>query len=160
MQKPAKHNISFTKALEDFTDKSVLAYECGYSESLVREEMGVRAVPDSGDEERMAERLEAEECVLAVALIWITLGMLPKETSRRWSRGKAVEASTQECWEGFVRLIVKGYFEKRWAAYPIDTLQAEISLTTGRLERPSVVAEWSRLVYSTLQHTAPQWPSV
>jgi len=65
----------------------VLAYECGYSESLVREEMGVRAVPDSGDEERMAERLEAEECVLAVALIWITLGMLPKETSRRWSRG-------------------------------------------------------------------------
>lgn len=51
------------------------------------------------------------------------------------------------------------YFEKRWAYYPIDRLQMEISLVTGRLETPSTVAEWSRLVYSALEHVAPQWPT-
>ena len=120
LQKPAKHNISFTKALEaghspfntmmkapvqtlqttlphavssaatflqDFTDKAVLAYECGYSESLVREEMGMGMEPGSSPEDRSPQQVEAEECVLAVALIWITLGMLPRETSRRWAQG-------------------------------------------------------------------------
>lgn len=52
------------------------------------------------------------------------------------------------------------YFEKRWAAYPIDRLQAEISLMTGRLERPSTVAEWSRIVFAALEYAAPQWPSM
>ena len=30
---------------------------------------------------------EIDECVLAVALVWITLAMLPQATSKRWATG-------------------------------------------------------------------------
>ena len=71
-----------------------------------------------------------------------------------------MDEDTVKQWTGFVRMIVKGYVEKRWAAYPINRLQVEVSLTSGRLERPSIVAEWSRIVYATLEQVVPQFPSV
>ena len=49
--------------------------------------MGMGSEPGSGPEGRTPQQIEAEECVLAVALIWITLGMLPRETSKRWAQG-------------------------------------------------------------------------
>lgn len=57
-------------------------------------------------------------------------------------------------------MIVDGWFEKRWAWYPINRLQMELSVATGRVERPSVVAEMARIVYTTLEAVAPQFPSM
>ncbi len=55
--------------MQDFTGKAVLAYECGYSENLVREEMGVGAAPGPAVEASTPGPSEAEECVLALALM-------------------------------------------------------------------------------------------
>jgi hypothetical protein len=58
----------------------------------VREEIGVGMSAGMEVKHSLAETLqwvEVEECVLAVALIWITLGMLPKEISKRWTPGLA-----------------------------------------------------------------------
>ncbi len=49
--------------------------------------------------------------------------------------------------------------EKRWAWTPIDRLQMELTAVTGRTERPHVVAEWARVVHTTLEQVAPQFPS-
>lgn len=85
---------------QDFTNKAVLAYECGYSERLVREEIGVGTAAGSDLEDSLVDtlqRVDLDECVLAVALIWITLGMLPKETSKRWTPGLAPAAGFRVC---------------------------------------------------------------
>ena len=42
--------------------------------------------------------------------------------------------------------------------YPVDRLQMELSAMTGRSEPPHVVAEYSRLVQTTLNKIAPQFP--
>jgi hypothetical protein len=68
-----------------------------------------------------------------------------------------ISLATTRKWNGFVRLICDAYFEKRVASYPLERLQLELA-ATGRLERPDIVAEWSRLVYETLHHVAPQFP--
>lgn len=60
-------------------------------------------------------------------------------------------------WAGFVGLICNAYFERRMASYPVDRLSMELA-AVGRLERPDVVAEFSRLVFDTLHHVAPQFP--
>ena len=75
------------------------------------------------------------------------------------SAAKPVSESTLKSWQGFVSLIVKGYMEKRWAWFPIDRLQMELTAVTGRTERPHVVAEWARVVHTTLEQVAPQFPS-
>ena len=72
---------------------------------------------------------------------------------------KPVSDETMQQWHGFVSLIVKGYIEKRWAWTPIDRLQMELSAVTGRNERPHIVAEWARVVHTTLEQVAPQFPS-
>ena len=72
---------------------------------------------------------------------------------------KPVSEPTLASWKGFVTLIVKGYMEKRWAWFPIDRLQMELTAVTGRTERPHVVAEWARVVHTTLEQVAPQFPS-
>ena len=56
-----------------------------------------------------------------------------------------------------MRLICDAYFERRMASYPLERLQMELA-AKGRIERPDVVAEWSRLVYETLHFVAPQFP--
>lgn len=65
--------------------------------------------------------------------------------------------ATRARWQGFVALICNAYFEKRMASFPIDRLQLELRVA-GRMERDDTVAEWSRLVYETLNHVAPQFP--
>lgn len=35
----------------------------------------------------MPMQSDIEDCVLAVALVWITLAMLPQATSKRWATG-------------------------------------------------------------------------
>jgi hypothetical protein len=65
--------------------------------------------------------------------------------------------TTKRRWRGFVGLICNAYFDQRMASYPLDRLQLELA-ALGRVERPDTVAEWSRLVFETLNHVAPQFP--
>jgi hypothetical protein len=68
-----------------------------------------------------------------------------------------VSDRTKRRWVGFVRLICNAYFDKRMASYPVDRLQLELA-AGGRVARPDAVAEWSRLVFDTLNHVAAQFP--
>lgn len=72
---------------------------------------------------------------------------------------KPVSEATLASWKGFVTLIVNGYMRQRLAWFPIDRLQMEITAVTGRTERPHNVAEWARIVHTTLAQVAPQFPS-
>ena len=155
---------------------------------------------------RLIMQDDIEDCIISLALVWITLSMLPSLASKRWATGKCAGLSMsllpfvtvsrgKICRHGSLRdhartmerfcahdcqrvsfhasqikicerirsnthnLLRRRYFEKRWAAYPLDRLAAEVSISTGRTERPSTVSEWSRLVYATLENVAPQWPS-
>ena len=47
----------------------------------------------------------------------------------------------------------------RWAWYPVDRLQLEVSATTGQTMAPSAVAEAMGVCYATLEQVAPQFPS-
>lgn len=86
-------------------------------------------------------------------------GKWKKRSKLSMFAAKPVSESTLKSWQGFVSLIVKGYMEKRWAWFPIDRLQMELTAVTGRTERPHVVAEWARVVHTTLEQVAPQFPS-
>lgn len=44
--------------------------------------------------------------------------------------------------------------------FPIERLQLERAFTTGQAERPDVVAESARIVFTTLEVIAPQFPSM
>lgn len=79
---------------------------------------------------------------------------------RIWHAGCPVEDSTMQSWGGFVSMITKGYFEKRWAWYPIERLQMELKATGSHSTAPALVSEWAGIVYATLNIVAPQWPSV
>ena len=70
-----------------------------------------------------------------------------------------VGPESMAAWRGFVHMIVIGYYEKRWAWYPIDRLQMELAATNGRTEKPALVAEFAGVVYATLERVAPQFPS-
>lgn len=72
---------------------------------------------------------------------------------------KPVSEATLASWKGFVTLIVNGYMKQRLAWFPIDKLQLEVTAVTGRTERPHDVAEWARIVHTTLTQVAPQFPS-
>ncbi|CAL5225303.1 g8104 [Coccomyxa viridis] len=149
LQEPAMHNIRYSHALKDFTGLAILAYECGYDECTVKEEMASSPL----------EGLNHDECLLYTCVVWITIALSPSRSVVRWAtKGNAVTDGTMNLWKGFVSLILGAYFEKRMAWYPVDRLQMEVSAMTGRLERPSTIAEFARLVYSTLNTVAPQFP--
>lgn len=65
--------------------------------------------------------------------------------------------ATHKRWRGFVGLICNAYFDKRMASFPLEKLHLELAVS-GRLEQDTTVAEWSRFVYETLNHVAPQFP--
>lgn len=54
----------------------------------------------------------------------------------------------------------QGYFERRMSWFPLERLQLERAFTTGQAERPDVVAESARIVFTTLEVIAPQFPSM
>lgn len=59
--------------------------------------------------------------------------------------------------QGFVQIIVDAYYNKRMAWYPTEPLQMEVMACSGRRAHPADVAEWMRLVYTTLECTIPQF---
>lgn len=155
LQQPAILNIRYSDAVKNFAQAAVTAYECGYSEDTLRQELQqATALLNPTDS---VKTIDQEDCLLCVCMVWMTLVM--SKSTRRWSTAKPVSESTLKSWQGFVSLIVQGYMEKRWAWFPIDRLQMELTAVTGRTERPHVVAEWARVVHTTLEQVAPQFPS-
>lgn len=155
LQHPATLNMRYSEAVKKFAETAVTAYECGYAEETLRQEL-TQAVeePDASDR---VKGIDKEDCILCVCMVWMTLTM--SKSNRRWSTAKPVSEATLQSWKGFVTLIVNGYMKQRLAWFPIDRLQMEITAVTGRTERPHNVAEWARIVHTTLAQVAPQFPS-
>ncbi|KAK9863315.1 hypothetical protein WJX84_001159 [Apatococcus fuscideae] len=151
VQQPASYNIRYSEALKAFARSAILAYECGYSEDMMQQELDGLDTHQGRD---------STDCTVFLSLVWITIMLAPNKSIRRWTQGAPVSDATLAAWRGFVSMIVDGWFEKRWAWYPINRLQMELSVATGRVEKPSVVAEMARIVYTTLETVAPQFPSM
>jgi len=178
VQYPAQSNKTYSCALNDFAESAILAYECGYTEEGLAKDIQIlldssalgevvqgrgQILEDAalrcGDELFGKDDLEVRSCMEFLTIVWITL-MLSHRSVVRWSTEKAISDESLNAWQGFVSMIVTAYFEKRWAWYPIDRLQMELSVVTGRSERPALVAERARMVYTTLERVAPQFPSM
>lgn len=152
MQHPALANTRYSKALEDFTQSAVLAYECGHAEGDLDEQLG-RLPPE--DLSRMKD-FNPAECLAMVCLVWVTLTLAPR-TVRRWATGSAVSDATLARWRGFVGMIVTGYFEQRMAWFPLERLTLELSAVQDLALPPELVAERARVVFTVLEHVYPQF---
>ncbi|GIL81619.1 hypothetical protein Vretifemale_10630 [Volvox reticuliferus] len=152
VQNPALANQLYSKAVQEFTESAVLAYECGHNEADVDEQLGQL----SEDDLRQLKDFDAAECLAMVCLVWITL-MLSPQSLKRWATTAAVSECTLTQWRGFVAMIVNGYFERRMAWFPLDRLQLELSAVQGRSLPPELVAERARVVYTTLEQVYPQF---
>lgn len=151
VQNPQRHHMTYSNAVKAFVKNAVLAYECGYSEETVLHNLA----PSLGGEERVEDSL----CWRFISLVWVTLSISPVRV-RRWTTGPAVSEQTTAYWRGFVGMIVSAYFEKRMSWFPTDRLMLERSFTTGAPQKPELVAESARIVFTTLEVIAPQFPSM
>ncbi|KAG2423223.1 hypothetical protein HXX76_015480 [Chlamydomonas incerta] len=153
VQNPALSNVRYSIAVTDFTERAVLAYECGYTEADVAAALGRLAAAG-----RLAglQGFDAAECVSLVAVVWVTLALSPMSV-KRWATVAAVSEPTLASWRGFVAMIVNGYFERRMAWYPLDRLQLELAAVQGRSMPQEVVAEHARIVFTTLEQVYPQF---
>eukprot|EP00873_Tetraselmis_striata_P021316 jgi/Tetstr1/441580/TSEL_029808.t1 len=156
VQRPAAWNVRYSVAIQDFIETSILAFECGHTEESLRQELSILAAdrfPFTG-----AAQKEDEELFYAmVSIAWLTLGMAPSATVKRWGTTPAVSERSTRHWKGFVQIIVDAYYNKRMAWYPTEPLQMEVMACSGRRAHPADVAEWMRLVYTTLECTIPQF---
>eukprot|EP01024_Parvocaulis_polyphysoides_P021743 TRINITY_DN20325_c1_g1_i3.p2 TRINITY_DN20325_c1_g1~~TRINITY_DN20325_c1_g1_i3.p2 ORF type:complete len:179 (-),score=11.43 TRINITY_DN20325_c1_g1_i3:211-684(-) len=83
--------------------------------------------------------------------------MLLKDLDIAFKNNEFESKFTRQDLIGFVTLIVKGYYDRRMAWYPVDKLQTELSLN-GISADLSQVSEWARMVYEILNTLAPQFP--
>eukprot|EP01024_Parvocaulis_polyphysoides_P021742 TRINITY_DN20325_c1_g1_i2.p2 TRINITY_DN20325_c1_g1~~TRINITY_DN20325_c1_g1_i2.p2 ORF type:complete len:211 (-),score=11.10 TRINITY_DN20325_c1_g1_i2:211-780(-) len=148
VQKPASANLRYSAAIAEFAKESVLAYECGYSEQMLLKDLDI-AFKNNEFESKFTR---------SVCIIWLTLMVMPKVVNR-WSVDNSgpISDQTRQDLIGFVTLIVKGYYDRRMAWYPVDKLQTELSLN-GISADLSQVSEWARMVYEILNTLAPQFP--
>eukprot|EP00899_Mesostigma_viride_P008139 jgi/Mesvir1/17326/Mv07720-RA.1 len=148
VENPGSSGMSYDEAMKAFVRASILAYECGCSEDDLRTELGLLKVPRD------------EECLRWTSLVWLAVILAPRATVFRWATSKPlpVDGATMAHWQGFVKLIVDAYFLKGMAWYPVRKLQMEQLVTEGRAEHPAVVSERMRLVFTTLEIIAPQFP--
>ncbi|KAK9794966.1 hypothetical protein WJX73_008481 [Symbiochloris irregularis] len=158
VQQPARHNTPYKSALKAFAGSAILAYECGYSEDGFQKQFEHELQHLPAGTPLHLEAFDMDRCRFLLSLIWITIMLAPKRTVMRWSQGSPVEDSTLATWKGFVGMIVRGWFEKRWSWYPIERLQLELRMTSGKAVHPAVVSEWAGVVFATLESVAPQFP--
>jgi len=159
VQEPALANRSYSRCVDDFTRSAILAYECGYNERSLQEQVAeALANGDSGLRPGAAEGFDSAACVAATALVWLTL-MLSPRTVQRWATASPLSDETLAAWKGFVGMIVHAYFERRMAWYPVDRLSMEMAAMGQPAEAPDLVAERARLVFTTLERVHPQFPS-
>lgn len=158
LQRPAEHNITYSRACEDFVRAAILAYEVGLSHSILMEEMrkndGDRSPQGrEASDQDVGKVVEDFDGLTECGLVWLTLSRVP---TKRWSTAEAVDKDFRKRWIGFVNLIVNAYFVKRMAWFPIDRLQLEQQVSCNEVDPPSIVAERARIVFTTLRFIAPQ----
>ncbi|GLC55620.1 hypothetical protein PLESTB_001007600 [Pleodorina starrii] len=83
VQNPALANQLYSKAVEEFTESAVIAYECGHNEQDVDEQLGQL----SEDDLKQLKGFDADECLAMVCLVWITLMLSPRSV-KRWAKSK------------------------------------------------------------------------
>ena len=146
---PAKHNIVYSQALDEFVASAVLAYECGLDFTSLAQTLA---------EERWSmEELDRTELEIDTGLVWLALSNSHRPVKRLSTTEP--EWSGEKDWLGFTLLIVNAYFIKRWAWFPLQQLQLEQRVTLGRAEPQEIVAERARIVFQTLNKTAKQFPA-
>jgi hypothetical protein len=99
---------------QDFIRLAILAYECGYTEEVVKQEMIAACLQVRHGESlttithvtswscvlilsknrhpvqenvHVMQKLDIEECILYTCVVWITLMLVPSRTVVRWSAG-------------------------------------------------------------------------
>lgn len=151
LERPASSNMTFDAAMRAFVEACILAYSLGVSEDFVKNELSQLA-------EGMAPE-QVESLSRSLSLVFITITLCPSQSVRRWSTAAAVSDNTFNLWQGFVRLIVDGYFNQGMVWYSIQRLQLEQSAVLGRAEPAETVAERMSIVYHTLNTVSPKFPS-
>jgi hypothetical protein len=155
LQNPARNNIRYSSALEEFVSAAVLAYECGCSHEMLVEEL-------SRDRKGtiQGEGVEHYEGLTEVGLVFLVMKTNTK--GKRWSTAAAGTAAVsqefEKRWLGFVKLISNAYFLKRMAWFPLDRLKLEQMASCGKVDPTEIVAERARIVFTALQMIAPQFP--
>lgn len=157
--------------LKEFISAGVNAYELGCTDEGLRKELTdmkesgveIEAMQTYGGNTGLKSTIisqEADECIMWLSIVFITILCTPQPTIVRWSSSPPVSDEMLIQWKGFCAIIANAYYMRGMAWLPVKTLQLEQMAVTGRAEEPSLVASRMRLVFSTLEVVSPQWPRV
>eukprot|EP00850_Spirogloea_muscicola_P011179 SM000068S20611 [mRNA] locus=s68:475327:484074:- [translate_table: standard] len=157
-----------SKHLKEFVRAGVTAYSVGCTEEGLRKELEVLDLPerprlgraDEGPAVQLGCRLapeEVRECILWLALVFITIMGIPRTMVLRWSSTSAVSADALLQWRGFTQLIINAYYNQGMAWFSIPRLQMEQLAVVGEAEEASIVADRMRLIFATLEVIEPRW---
>ncbi|CAI5507827.1 unnamed protein product [Closterium sp. Naga37s-1] len=97
-------------------------------------------------------RHEVQECVLWVAIVFVTIAVLPQPVVTRWAMSKAASPDSHVQWKGFCSLIANAYYTQGMAWYSVEQMAV-----AGVAEPAAVVADRMRLVFTTLEVVDPRW---
>eukprot|EP00475_Leptophrys_vorax_P004899 TRINITY_DN12935_c0_g1_i2.p1 TRINITY_DN12935_c0_g1~~TRINITY_DN12935_c0_g1_i2.p1 ORF type:complete len:192 (+),score=21.98 TRINITY_DN12935_c0_g1_i2:232-807(+) len=100
---------------------------------------------------------EVNECLLWVAIVFVTIHVLPQPVITRWSPSPATTSDSLLQWKGFCSLIAKAYYDQGMAWYSVNRLQMEQIAATGVAEPAALVSDRMRLVFTTLEVVDPRW---
>eukprot|EP00850_Spirogloea_muscicola_P009831 SM000056S17949 [mRNA] locus=s56:247436:254711:- [translate_table: standard] len=153
---------------QEFVRAGVTAYSVGCTEEGLRKELEVLDLPerprldraDEGPAVQLGCRLapeEVRECILWLALVFITIMGIPRTMVLRWSSTSAVSADALLQWRGFTQLIINAYYNQGMAWFSIPRLQMEQLAVVGEAEEASIVADRMRLIFATLEVIEPRW---
>eukprot|EP00850_Spirogloea_muscicola_P020490 SM000217S06872 [mRNA] locus=s217:193742:201070:- [translate_table: standard] len=153
---------------QEFVRAGVTAYSVGCTEDGLRKELEVLDLPerprlgraDEGPAVQLCCRLapeEVRECILWLALVFITIMGIPQTMVLRWSSTRAVSADALLQWRGFTQLIINAYYNQGMAWFSIPRLQMEQLAVVGEAEEASIVADRMRLIFATLEVIEPRW---
>lgn len=148
VRSPVSAKTTYSVAVREFVAVAVLGYECGLTDTGFSDFLSTEITD-----------LDASTCLELVCLVWITL-IYSYKAINRWSAIDPVSERMFEKWKGFVKFMVIAYFEKGMAWVPIDRLQLEQTVMMGESEAPAIVAEKARIVFTTLETVAPQFPTL
>lgn len=157
--------------MKEFISAGVNAYELGCTDEGLRKELTdmkesgveIEAMQTYGGNTGLKSTIisqEADECIMWLSIVFITILCTPQPTIVRWSSSPPVSDEMLIQWKGFCAIIANAYYMRGMAWLPVKTLQLEQMAVTGRAEEPSLVASRMRLVFSTLEVVSPQWPRV
>ncbi|CAA6668685.1 unnamed protein product [Spirodela intermedia] len=148
--------------LKEFINVGVNAYALGCTDEGLRKELlnlketgveieGLRAYGGATSLKYKVLSEEAQECILWLSIIFITILCTPQPTVIRWSSTPPVSDEIMARWKGFCALIANAYYVKGMAWLPVKTLQLEQLAVIGS-------AENHLLSPAGCSWFSPQWP--